>query len=92
MLWMLTVPFSPMDIVLVMKLEAKDASNQCLPLGASAALIIIWSYPAELDVEGDSGQRWSYCLRAMLPFLCSIYELSVVSPPGALRRIRGLPS
>ena len=63
-----------------------------MSLGASAALIIIGSYPAELDVEGDSGQRWFYCLRAMLPFLCSIYELSVVSPLGALRRIRGLPS
>ena len=55
--WMLTVPFLLMDIVLVMKLEGKDASNQRMALGASAALIIIWFYLAELVVEGDSGQR-----------------------------------
>ena len=58
--WMLTVPFLLMDIVLVMKLEGKDPSNKCMSLGAIAALMIIWGYPAELVVEGDSGLRWFY--------------------------------
>ena len=54
--WMLTVPFLLIEIVLVMKLEGKDASSQCMPLGASAALMIIWGNPAELVVERGSWQ------------------------------------
>jgi len=75
--WLLTVPLLLMEIVLVMKLEAKDASSKCMTLGASAALMIMLGYPGEQIVEGDLGQRWFYWVMAMVPFLYIIYELLV---------------
>ena len=47
-----------MKTVLVMKLEGKDEPYKCMTSGASDALMIIRGYPAELVVEGESGQRW----------------------------------
>ena len=60
MAWLVTVPLLFMKTVFVMKLEGYEAPDKCMTLGASAALMIIWGYPAELVVEGDSGQRWFY--------------------------------
>ena len=39
--------------------------------------MIIWGCPAELVVEGDSGQRLLLLVVAMVPFLYVIYELLV---------------
>merc|ERR1712045_722657 len=51
--WLLTVPMLLMEIVLVMKLSSEEASQKCLSLGLSSALMIILGYPGELIVEGD---------------------------------------
>merc|ERR1711982_293958 len=51
--WLLTVPMLLMEIVLVMKLPADEASSKCLPLGTAAAVMIIIGYPGELIVEQD---------------------------------------
>merc|ERR1719476_1055237 len=48
--WLLTVPMLLMEIVLVMKLSSEEASQKCLALGLSSALMIILGYPGELMV------------------------------------------
>jgi len=75
--WLLTVPMLLMEIVLVMKLSSEEASQKCLSLGLSSALMIILGYPGELIVEGDLSQRWMYWMLAMLPFCYIVYELLV---------------
>merc|ERR1719438_713144 len=66
-----------MEIVLVMKLSSEEASQKCLSLGLSSALMIILGYPGELIVQGDLSQRWMYWMLAMLPFCYIVYELLV---------------
>jgi len=75
--WLLTVPMLLMEIVLVMKLSSEEASQKCISLGLSSALMIIVGYPGELIVEGDLSQRWMYWMLAMLPFCYIVYELLV---------------
>jgi bacteriorhodopsin len=75
--WLLTVPMLLMEIVLVMKLSADEASKKCATLGVSAALMIVLGYPGELVVEGDLSVRWTYWFLAMLPFCYIVYELLV---------------
>merc|ERR1712209_160537 len=75
--WLLTVPMLLMEIVLVMKLSSEEASQKCLSLGLSSALMIIVGYPGELIVQGDLSQRWMYWMLAMLPFCYIVYELLV---------------
>jgi len=75
--WLLTVPMLLMEIVLVMKLSSEEASQKCMTLGVSSALMIILGYPGELIVEGDLSQRWMYWMLAMLPFCYIVYELLV---------------
>eukprot|EP00932_Pfiesteria_piscicida_P015324 SRR837773.27392.p1 GENE.SRR837773.27392~~SRR837773.27392.p1 ORF type:complete len:174 (-),score=52.67 SRR837773.27392:384-845(-) len=52
--WLLTVPLLLMEIVLVMKLEGSEATQKCMSLGGSAALMIILGYPGELIVRATS--------------------------------------
>merc|ERR1712211_52246 len=73
--WLLTVPMLLMEIVLVMRLSSEEASQKCISLGLSSALMIILGYPGELIVEGDLSQRWMYWMLAMLPFCYIVYEL-----------------
>merc|ERR1712045_1115406 len=75
--WLLTVPMLLMEIVLVMKLSSEEASQKCLSLGLSSALMIIVGYPGELIVQGDLSQRRMYWMLAMLPFCYIVYELLV---------------
>jgi len=75
--WLLTVPMLLMEIVLVMRLSSEEASQKCISLGLSSALMIILGYPGELIVEGDLSQRWMYWMLAMLPFCYIVYELLV---------------
>merc|ERR1712154_208498 len=42
--WLLTVPMLLMEIVLVMRLSSEEASQKCLSLGVSSALMIIVGY------------------------------------------------
>merc|ERR1711874_666536 len=66
--WLLTVPMLLMEIVLVMKLPADEATNKCTTLGVSSALMIIIGYPGELIVEGSLMTRWLYWAVALVPF------------------------
>merc|ERR1712079_705609 len=75
--WLLTVPMLLMEIVLVMKLSSEEASQKCISLGLSSALMIVVGYPGELIVEGDLSQRWMYWMLALLPFMYIVYELLV---------------
>merc|ERR1719420_956413 len=75
--WLLTVPMLLMEIVLVMKLPAAEASSKCLTLGTAAAVMIIVGYPGELIVEGDLIVRWLCWALAMVPFAYIVYELMV---------------
>merc|ERR1711953_1256848 len=75
--WLLTVPMLLMEIVLVMKLPADEATNKCTTLGVSSALMIIIGYPGELIVEGSLQTRWLYWGVALVPFCYIVYELLV---------------
>merc|ERR1711862_281549 len=75
--WLLTVPMLLMEIVLVMKLPAAEASSKCLTLSTAAAVMIIVGYPGELIVEGDLMVRWLCCAVALVPFAYIVYELMV---------------
>merc|ERR1719207_476519 len=75
--WLLTVPLLLMEIVLVMKLPDAEASQKCMTLGVSSALMIIIGYPGELIVEGNLQKRWHYWGAAMLPFCYIVFELLV---------------
>merc|ERR1719179_95799 len=75
--WLLTVPMLLMEIVLVMRLSSEEASQKCMTLGVSSALMIVLGYPGELIVEGDLSQRWMYWALAMTPFCYIVYELLV---------------
>merc|ERR1740138_676551 len=50
--WLLTVPLLLMELVLVMKFDAKEAQQKSATLGAAAALMILLGYPGELITEG----------------------------------------
>jgi len=75
--WLLTVPMLLMEIVLVMNLSGEQASQKCLTLGVSSALMIILGYPGELIINGDLSTRWMYWGLAMLPFCYIVFELLV---------------
>merc|ERR1719238_527843 len=48
--WLLTVPMLLMEIVLVMKLPAAEASSKCFTLGTAAAVMIVSGYRGELVI------------------------------------------
>jgi bacteriorhodopsin len=76
--WLLTVPMLLMEIVLVMKLPAAEASSKCFTLGTAAAVMIMLGYPGELIVEGDNLiYRWLCWFLALIPFAYIVYELLV---------------
>jgi bacteriorhodopsin len=76
--WLLTVPMLLMEIVLVMKLPAAEASSKCLTLGTAAAVMILLGYPGELIVEGDDLiYRWVCWFFGLMPFCYIVYELMV---------------
>jgi len=76
--WLLTVPLLLMEILLVMKLDAKESFRKSLQLGVSSALMIIVGYPGELILEKSQlGKRWGFWAAAMVPFCYIVYELTV---------------
>jgi len=75
--WLLTVPMLLMEIVLVMKLSAEEATSKCISLGVSSALMIVVGYPGELIVEGNLGVRWLFWLLALIPFAYIVQTLLV---------------
>jgi bacteriorhodopsin len=76
--WLLTVPMLLMEIVLVMNLTPKEASEKCWILGVVSAVMIVLGYPGELLIDqNDLGTRWKYWALAMCPFLYIVYTLLV---------------
>jgi len=75
--WLLTVPLLLIEILLVMKLEARDFSEKARTLGVGAALMIVSGYYGELTVTGDLTPRWVCWFVSMVFFLYIVYELLV---------------
>merc|ERR1712079_636521 len=59
------------------RLSSEEASQKCLSLGVSSALMIILGYPGELIVEGNLAERWKFWAVAVVPFCYIVYELLV---------------
>merc|ERR1712054_191389 len=75
--WLLTVPLLLMEIVLVMKLPADEASSKCWTLGIFSALMIVSGYKGELVLEGDLAPRWISWSISMCFFLFVVYTLLI---------------
>jgi len=75
--WLLTVPLLLIEILLVMKLDAKVFAAKAQVLGLGSALMIVSGYYGELVVTGDLTPRWACWFISMLFFLYIVYELLV---------------
>jgi len=75
--WLLTVPLLLIEILLVMKLDARDFSEKARTLGVGSALMIVSGYYGELTVTGDLSSRWICWFVSMIFFLYIVYELLV---------------
>jgi len=76
--WLLTVPMLLIEIVLTMKLDAKESQATCTKLGVASALMIILGYPGESIIEADKLYlRWAFWAAAMIPFLFVVQTLLV---------------
>jgi len=73
--WLLTVPLLLIELILVMRLSAKETVAKCTKLGALAALMVILGYPGEVATE--SGTRWLWWGLSMIPFLVIVVDLMV---------------
>merc|ERR1711965_883493 len=82
--WLLTVPLLLMELVLVMKFDAKEAQQKSATLGAAAALMILLGYPGELITEGPQlSSRWMFWAASMTPFVCIVYTIPMLGATGA---------
>jgi len=75
--WLLTVPLLLIEILLVMKLDAKTFNTKAWTLGLGSALMIVSGYYGELTVAGNLTPRWICWFISMLFFLYIVYELLV---------------
>merc|ERR1712139_358124 len=75
--WLLTVPLSLIEILLVMKLDEETFNSKAWTLGLGSALMIVSGYYGELVVSGDLTPRWMCWFLSMLFFLYIVYELLV---------------
>merc|ERR1711965_1216857 len=83
--WLLTVPLLLMELVLVMKFDAKEAQQKSATLGAAAALMILLGYPGELITEGPQlSSRWMFWAASMTPFVWIVYTLLGATGAGAV--------
>ncbi len=87
--WILTVPLLLVELILVMRLSAKETVSKAVRLGGLAALMIILGYPGEISSE--AGTRWLWWSLSMIPFLWIVIELfvglksSLVAQPSSVR-------
>merc|ERR1711904_631612 len=76
--WLLTVPLLLMELILVVKFDAKEAQQKSATLGAASALMILVGYPGELITEGPQlASRWMFWAASMTPFIWIVYTLLV---------------
>ncbi len=87
--WILTVPLLLIELILVMRLSAKETISKSVRLGSLAALMIVLGYPGE--ISDAAGTRWLWWSLSMIPFLWIVFELfvglkaSLASQPEAAR-------
>ncbi len=91
--WLLTVPLLLLELILVMRLPAKESVSKSVRLGLLAVLMVAFGYPGE--VSTDVGTRWIFWVLAMIPFTWIVIELfvglkaSIASQP---ENVRGMVS
>jgi len=71
--WLLTVPLLLIELVLVMRLSAKETVSKSTTLGFAAALMIILGYPGE--IAGDNATRALWGTLSTIPFLFIVWQL-----------------
>jgi bacteriorhodopsin len=87
--WILTVPLLLVELILVMRLSAKETVSKAVRLGGLAALMILLGYPGEISTE--AGTRWLWWSLSMIPFLWIVFELfvglksSLAAQPASVR-------
>lgn len=71
--WLLTVPLLLIELVLVMRLSAKETVSKSTTLGFAAALMIILGYPGEIAADNATRALWGTL--SALPFLFIVWQL-----------------
>jgi len=71
--WLLTVPLLLVELILVMRLPAKESVAKATKLGLLAAIMVLLGYPGEIST--DSGTRWLWWTLSMIPFTLIVIDL-----------------
>jgi len=71
--WLLTVPLLLIELILVMKLEAKQTARMSWTLGLASAAMVALGYPGE--IQEDLKVRWFWWKLAMIPFCYVVFQL-----------------
>lgn len=71
--WLLTVPLLLIELVLVMRLSAKETVSKSTTLGFAAALMIILGYPGEIAADNTTRAIWGTL--SAIPFLFIVWQL-----------------
>ncbi|MBC7505163.1 MAG: bacteriorhodopsin [Sandarakinorhabdus sp.] len=71
--WLLTVPLLLIELVLVMRLSAKETVSKSTTLGFAAALMIILGYPGEIAADNATRALWGTL--SAIPFLFIVWQL-----------------
>ncbi|MBC7507017.1 MAG: bacteriorhodopsin [Sandarakinorhabdus sp.] len=71
--WLLTVPLLLIELVLVMRLSAKETISKSTTLGFAAALMIILGYPGEIAADNTTRAVWGTL--SAIPFLFIVWQL-----------------
>lgn len=94
--WLLTIPLLLLQLILVMRVSKKETYSMGLKLTIASVLMVIFGYPGETLVDiNQFGERISYWLLAMMPFLYILYNLIIVIKPAINKQpknVRGLIS
>ena len=71
--WLLTVPLLLVELILVMRLPARESTAKATRLGVLAALMIILGYPGETATDNNTRLLWWGL--SMIPFIIIVVEL-----------------
>jgi len=73
--WLLTVPLLLIELILVMRLPAGEATRLAWSLGTASAVMVALGYPGE--VSDSLLQRWFWWCCSMVPFCYVVFTLLV---------------
>jgi len=71
--WLLTVPLSLIELILMMKLLQNVMIELARELGVASAVMVALGYPGE--IQNSLGVRWLWWALAMLPFSYVVFTL-----------------